>query len=175
MLTPFNQRGVTLIEILISLSIIALLVTLALPQYTAWIQSTQIRTVAEAVQSGLQFARLEAIKRNERVQIVYDADYHAWTIQLSANQTVLRRDEGLTQFDSVTVTPDVAGANMVSFSGLGRISPPIVGETAPFTQLAIDNSAQAPAQSQDLNVTISPSGSVRLCNPNKSAPDPRAC
>ena len=69
-----RQRGVTLIELMVGLAIFGLLVALAIPSYSAWIQNTQIRTAAESIVNGLQLARNEALRRNRSVELVLTAD-----------------------------------------------------------------------------------------------------
>ena len=60
-------RGFTLIELLITIAILGLLVALGAPSFAVWIRNVQIRNAAEAVQNGMQVARMEALRRNERV------------------------------------------------------------------------------------------------------------
>ena len=62
-----NCKGVTLIELLIGMAILALILGLGLPSISTWMQNTQLRSAADAVQSGLQLARAEAVKRNTSV------------------------------------------------------------------------------------------------------------
>jgi len=62
-----RQRGVSIIEIAVVLSIVAILFTIAAPSFGAWIGNVKIRTTAESLQSGLQLARAEAIRRNRSV------------------------------------------------------------------------------------------------------------
>lgn len=59
-----RQQGVTLIELGIGLAIFAVLMTLSIPSFTQWMQNSQIRTAAEAMQNGLQLARATAVQRN---------------------------------------------------------------------------------------------------------------
>ena len=62
-----RQSGVTLIELMIGVAIMALLIMLAAPSLSGLIQNRQIRTSAESVSSGLQLARAEAMKNNAQV------------------------------------------------------------------------------------------------------------
>ena len=64
----FAQQGVTLIELLTALIIIGLVFGLGVPSFGGWIQNAQIRTAAEAIQNGLQLARVEAVRRNMTVR-----------------------------------------------------------------------------------------------------------
>ena len=62
------QRGVTLIELMIGIAIVAILFALAAPSFATWIQNTHIRTAAEAMQNGLMLARAEAVRRNTNIR-----------------------------------------------------------------------------------------------------------
>jgi len=61
------SRGFTLIELAVTLAIVAILYAQAAPSFTAWVHNAQIRTAAESMQSGLQLARAEAMRRNRSV------------------------------------------------------------------------------------------------------------
>lgn len=170
------MRGVSLIELVISLAVVGLLMTAAIPALTKWVQNSQIRTVTESVLSGIQFAKVEAIKRNQQVEIVFDADFHAWNINLVTPQTLLRRQEGLAEYSSITIVPDAQNTDRLTFSGLGRILQTNPSDASQrFNLLSVDNSHMTQTESDDLSIRISDAGAVRMCNPNKVAPDPRAC
>ena len=80
-----NQQGVTLIELLIAIAIVAILAGIAVPNFTTWLQNTQIRTATEAVKNGLQLARAEAIRRNEPVNFVLSSVTGTnWTVSTVA-------------------------------------------------------------------------------------------
>lgn len=68
LMRPSHARGVTLVEIVVVLGIVALLTVLSVPSMTAWFANSRIRTTAEAIQSGLQLAKSEAVSRNARVR-----------------------------------------------------------------------------------------------------------
>ena len=51
-----HVRGVTLVEIVVVLGIVALLTVLSVPSMTAWFANSRIRATAEAIQTGLQQA-----------------------------------------------------------------------------------------------------------------------
>ena len=62
------QSGVTMLELIVVVAIVAILAALAMPNFSTWIKNSQIRSTAEAIQSGLQLARAEAVRRNTQVR-----------------------------------------------------------------------------------------------------------
>lgn len=70
-----NKRGgFTLVEILVSLSILGILATLALPPLSAWTADATYRKVARDFTSVLQRTRSEAIKSNLEHRLEVDLD-----------------------------------------------------------------------------------------------------
>src|SRR4051812_28032047 len=70
---PMTQRsyGFTLIEMLVTLAVMALLLMVGLPSMNTWMQNTQLRSSAEGIQGGLQLARAEALRRNVQVRFQF--------------------------------------------------------------------------------------------------------
>lgn len=66
---PRLMRGFTAIELMVVVSIIALLAALAAPSFQPLIENWRVRESAEQLQSTLAFARSEAIKRGGRVVV----------------------------------------------------------------------------------------------------------
>ena len=62
------ERGFSLVELMVTVAVLSLLMTLAVPSFNEWIQNGRIRTAAESIQNGLQVARAEAVRRNARVE-----------------------------------------------------------------------------------------------------------
>jgi general secretion pathway protein H len=66
--------GFTLLELLVGLSILALLAALAVPILTAPSDGVRLRTAAEQIAAALRLARANAIVRNGEVAVVIDAE-----------------------------------------------------------------------------------------------------
>ena len=62
-------RGFTVIELMITIAVIAVAVSLALPSYRALIEKRQVTSGAEQLTAFLSSAQLEAVKRNRDVAI----------------------------------------------------------------------------------------------------------
>lgn len=165
--------GFTLIELVITIAIAAILIFAALPSFTAWIQNTQIRTAGEGILSGLQLARTEALRRNTNVELRMDAA-SGWTVSLPGTGEVVQTRIAQEGSTNATVIASPAGADKVTFSGFGRVTGNNDG-TAVITDIRIDNLTIPAADRRRLCIVVSGAGVVRLCDPQVAAGDPRAC
>jgi len=67
-----KTAGVTLIEMLIVLAILAIIASLTAPSLGLIVENNAIRSVAERIKSDLQWTRTEAIKRSEDLTVSYN-------------------------------------------------------------------------------------------------------
>jgi type IV fimbrial biogenesis protein FimT len=69
-LKPVRRRGFTLVELLIGMSIIAILALLGAPAMGTFLQNSKLSNAAASYYAGIQLARAEAIRRNVETQFV---------------------------------------------------------------------------------------------------------
>lgn len=69
MAITMRQRGFTLVELVITIAVMALILFVAIPSIGTWLDNTRIRNVADSLQNGLQLARGEAVRRNQNVSL----------------------------------------------------------------------------------------------------------
>lgn len=62
-------RGFTLIELMVTVVVLGLLMTIAVPSFTDMIRNHRSLTAADELTSALNLARVEAVKRGKRVSI----------------------------------------------------------------------------------------------------------
>lgn len=169
-----KQQGVTLIELMIGIAIMAILLTIGLPSFNVWMQNAQIRTATEAIQNGLQLARAEAVRRNEPVSFILGTGT-SWTVStVAAPGTAIQSRASSDGSVNVTVTVTPVGATTATFNALGRLTNPA---TAP-TQIDLDvpTSIIPASQSRELRINITSGGQIRSCDPIFTASDdPRKC
>lgn len=68
------QRGFTVIELMITIGVIAIIASLALPSYRTLIEKRQVTSGAQQISAFLSSAKVEAIKRNEQIAIWRDLE-----------------------------------------------------------------------------------------------------
>jgi type IV fimbrial biogenesis protein FimT len=196
---PMRATGFTLIEAMITLAVLSLLLMLGLPSMNTWLQNSQLRAAAESIQSGLQFARAEALRRNVPVRFqlvdsltaacaISPAGIPAgtsWVISLAdptglcdvaegddAPQIVQKRGGGEGTANAVMSTT----ASTIVFNGLGRAA----GGAGPV-QIDVSNPSGGLCQTAGgpmrcLRVNVASGGDVRMCDPAVlDNTDPRFC
>src|SRR6266542_1348235 len=70
-----QESGTTLLELMLALTLAALLVGLGVPMYGAWIAEYQMMNFARDLAGNMNTARGEAIKRGFRVNLCKSADH----------------------------------------------------------------------------------------------------
>ena len=71
--TPQCRRpqGLTLIELMIGLSIAAVLMSLAVPSFQAYLQRNRLKAAAQGLEIDLREARFESARRSEALHLVF--------------------------------------------------------------------------------------------------------
>jgi prepilin-type N-terminal cleavage/methylation domain-containing protein len=67
-----KNSGFTFTELMVTIAIIAILSSLAIPNFIAWLPNYRLQSGAEDVQSTLQLARITAIKENATVRVKFN-------------------------------------------------------------------------------------------------------
>lgn len=191
-LTRRVASGFTLVELMVTITLLAILLTMAMPSFATWVRNAQVRTVSDALQSGLRLAQAEAVRRHRQVvffrtnQTVCNASTSAdssgafWavrTLPLVAGDAVEAVQCGVLSDVAAGVT--IAGPVALCFNSGGRqvanAATGIGGATcaldASGTSTFDLNSSNA---DRPLRVLVALGGSVRMCDPAKplsSAPD----
>jgi type IV fimbrial biogenesis protein FimT len=168
-----RSAGFTIIELLITIAVLAILLYIALPNFAVWMQNTQIRTAGEAILNGVQLARAEAIRRNVNVELRMDAS-SGWTARVADTGEVIQSRVAGEGSAAALVTIAPAGATIVTFNGFGSIATN-ADATATVTEVKIDSPSIAAADSRELCVLVRAGGNVRLCDPQVPATDTRTC
>jgi type IV fimbrial biogenesis protein FimT len=180
-----DVNGFTLVELMITIAILAILVTLALPMAGDWLKNAQIRTAAESMLDGLEKARNEAVRRNAPVAFALVGGGSAWQVETAVNGAVVETRAAGEGSSQVVVTTWPKGTNTVTFDGMGRRwGDPATGKNLDavksdqMTHICLDLPASIldKTKTRNLELDISLMGAVRMCDPQVSdTTDARYC
>jgi type IV fimbrial biogenesis protein FimT len=195
-LMPRTQRGFTLVEVAVTLGLMALMLRMAMPAFTSWTRNAQVRAVSDALQTGLRQAQAEAATRSRQVvlfrttattcsnTIGSNAAGQAWAIRsiaLMAGDAVDTLRCGV--LADVASGVVIAGPQALCFNSAGRLvgnaDPGVTGATCAAPAAGVDAVYDLTATGADrpLRLLVSPGGVVRACDPNRvlSSSQPDGC
>lgn len=162
-----RQSGFTLVEVMVTVILIAILASLAAPSFQSTVARFRVRTAAESLMSGLQLARSEALRRNQPVRFTLGARAGNWSVITVTSATVVQEATGGTHA-SLSVTPN-AGQTSVVFLANGLTDT----SAARLEQVDVTTSV---AGVSGWRVEVFGGGQVRMCDPAATAAaDPRKC
>ena len=127
-----SARGFTMVELVVTVSLAAILATLAVPSFNGMIASQRARTFAADLYVTLAKARSEALTLNQNVTLQANAGgwQNGWQIR-DANNNVLDNHAAAT---GVTVTPTAT----VTYRASGRLP---TGAAAPVFVISTTSGA----------------------------------
>ena len=191
-----RNRGFTLIELMVTITLLGILLGLAAPSFSLWMRNARVRTVSDALQTGARLAQSEAVRFNRQVAffltdnsacnattnaVANGAFWAIRTIPLTAGEVVQTVQCGTLADSAPGVT--ITGPTAICFNSAGRQTAnasPGVGGTAcalDATGVSQYDVAGAGAETRPLRVLVSMGGQVRQCDPARtlSATAPDGC
>lgn len=181
-----RAAGFTLVELLVSITLMAILLTVAVPSFNSWINNTRVRTVSETLQNGVRLAQAEAVRRNRTVVFFLtddeptDAAVAAENGRNWAIRTVAALGGEADEFVRGGSLADVAagvtitGPAALCFSSAGQqLTIPAQGCATVAARYAVARTGA----DRNLRVDVSIGGRVRMCDPAKTlaADTPDGC
>lgn len=189
-----KQQGFTVIEVMVVLSVIAILAAAAVPNINSYMDSRRAISAAESIYSYLLYARSEAISRSAPVVVRLTPESAAtgtWELGVSTDI-----DCSPAVGNAATDTPDTADACVLNVSGV-NVFKRLVGADYKGVSVTIDNVAAGAThtftydpvrgtvtgnetikvayKTMQLNVVIAPIGRVRICSPAGSGKRYKEC
>ncbi|HET7656361.1 MAG TPA: GspH/FimT family pseudopilin [Luteimonas sp.] len=73
-----TMRGVTLIELMVGIAVLAIILAFAVPSFTEFLEKTRLRGAADALSSQFAQARVEAMRTDRTVSLLVDGEDDAW-------------------------------------------------------------------------------------------------
>jgi|GEM_PF-1736297 len=83
-----RSAGFTLIELMVALSLVALLLTVAIPSYQSLRQEQMVKAATQAVYTDMMLLKSEAIKRNRPITFkIFNAGQANWCYRIALDST----------------------------------------------------------------------------------------
>lgn len=164
--------GFGLIELMIAVSILGIMSSMAIPSFNEWVADTKTRTMAEVLQNNIRLAQTEALRRGRQVQFFLTDATPTLEATTSTNgknwgirslTLIDKKKEEFIQGGSMAASnPYItvnASSDVIQFNSIGRVS----NVNQPVT-IQLTNSKG----DRKINITVSLAGGVRMCDPSKS-------
>lgn len=207
---PANKRpatktsGFTLLEVIVSLGIFAILVALGVPAMGTWIKNSKVREVTDALQNGLREAQSESLRRSRQVvfSMTNSATPQAYPLPAAVNgsswaiyalpsmvgELPTFIDSGVLSSASANVAINSNGVAAICFNSLGRLVANALPTVTAVTGGATCGIPAGVPPVQTFNVTLTGAdrplevqvalgGQVHMCDPALalSAANPEGC
>ena len=203
MLIRANQGGFTIVELLVGITLVAVLLGIGAPAMGTFLQNSKLASVASSYLNGLQTARTEAIRRNVLTEFVLTNDplstpdiANALTSAVAGRNWVVRAASGPGTFASAVEAKSGAegegspGGAAIVVTGSAS-APAVFDGRVPFngfggtadgasyridvTNPTIGTCAEFGGPARCRRITVSPGGRILLCDPAANPGDSRAC
>lgn len=178
--------GFSLIELMVTISIAAILLAVGVPSLGQWVRSGSINAMGESVQNGLRRAQVEAVSRNVPVEfalvdgvpsptnfkvadLTAAADKVNWVVRTVENGTEMFVQGGVG--GSTAPGAKIKGPARIFFAGFGRAQDKdgvLLGATQVFR-------VTHPDSDRVMCVYVTQGGAIKMCNPNVPDGKPGAC
>lgn len=190
-----TAQGFTLVELMVTVSLTAILFTLAMPAFRTWIGNAQIRAASDEIQNSARLAQAEAVRRSRQV-VLFRTDESGCNATLTAAAAgkywalrtvamVAGQPVDVVQCGTLITTQSsvqISGPAAICFNSGGRQAAnltPGIGGLACELSASGSNVFDISSGNSDrpLRVLVSLGGGVKMCDPAKtlSASTPDGC
>lgn len=147
-----RQKGFTLIEMLIVITIFAISLSLANSMMSNYIVNAKLKSTAEEFLTAINLSRAEALQRSDTVKFVSSGD-GGWTIFVFENNawTIYKSKPAIS---GLTV---IGAQNTIRFDSNGRSDLAVTWLVKPLSGNCIGMTC--------LNIQVNQFGKAKMCNP----------
>ena len=165
-------QGFTIIELMVVVALAAILVTIAVPSFFDFLSKRRVEGVASELVTDLQYARSEAVARNQNVTLTFGTN--CYLMHLSSGTS-----PSCTQAGGATVTPSSALIKAVEIASGSPVNVTRAASLASFTFEPVLGSAAndvgvspgvvevtaTGGKAWKLQLRVSTQGRVKTCSP----------
>lgn len=162
-----KQKGFSLIELMVSLSIMSFILVLASPSFVAWIANLKSKNVTESVQYAILQTKTEAMKTNSRVRVEIQNDT-SWQIIRESDGAIINGKVSGEAQNTLQINTEPNNANSITFNGLGNVVENSDGSDT-VNNIRIVNSLDYNSK-KNFRITVLNSGMVEVCDEEKTNP-----
>jgi type IV fimbrial biogenesis protein FimT len=121
-----KRNGFTLIDLILALSIVSILISIALPNFSAQIKQAQVKTATNSLLEAINLTRTQAVMTNKRTTIRKQNEWsEGWEIFIDAdndgirdaNEQLIKMQE---KFNGIKIVTNRPITNNVSYIGTGE-------------------------------------------------------
>ena len=168
-----RPRGFTLIELMVTVALAAVLATLVAPSFSSFLAKRRVEGVAAELATDLQYARSEAVSRNMEVRVTFGPN--CYVVHLASATSA-----SCTQSGGASVTPSSA---LIKSSAVAPGAPVAVTRAASLASFTFDpvigaaandvgatpgvvEVASTTSPAWTLQLRVSTQGRVKTCSPS---------
>jgi type IV fimbrial biogenesis protein FimT len=146
-------RGFTLIELMVTMFVLGILVTLGVPSFNDLVQNQRVKTAVSNFHSTLIFARSEAIKRNAEVTITRNGASwsNGWNVQTTDATPVTLKTQPA--FDHISLAAS-SSESLICYRRDGRLNTAAPNMPAPNLVISLADNSNVTARC----IAVDPSG-----------------
>ncbi len=164
-----NAKGFTLIELMISVALIAIIASLAAPSFTTMIATQRIKGLANEIMTDLSFAKMESVQKNQCIAVDFSTQGYTIT-QLTTcaatTGTAIKTVNNIS--DSNNSFSPSSGSTYLGI----KFEPVRTTATITGTDLVISNTN---ASTRSLKIVVSTMGRAEICSPNATITGFKPC
>jgi len=111
-----NKKGITLMELIIVMAIIALGAVLMVPNIGAWLPNYRLRSATRDIVSTMRLAQMKAVSTNVPYTVTFDEGNNSYIVQYQTTSGL--KDDGATQRlpAGITMSADFEGLDSAVFN-----------------------------------------------------------